>query len=641
LSSPPDTDTLDREMQRLVTQGVLSRDEAAALLDATRSGQSRSEALPSGMDDKDRVKEQAARDKRHWVRTTRVCNQRCTFCLDSMNQDGTRIETAALKTYIALGRRLGRERLILSGGEATVHPEFLELVRYGREVGYDWIQVVTNGMMFSYKGFARAAARAGLNEATVSMHGHTAQLHDKLTGTPSAFVTGLQGIRNLQATGQVVVNIDIVLNKQNYRVLPEMLAFWFGHGIREFDLLHLVPFGRGFDEHRASLFFDLNDAVPYFRRAFAWADQPGVYLWTNRMPVTYLEGFERLIQEPHKLQSEFDGGRHNFEGWLRTGVKPDCWGERCDYCFLEGPCRATLLPYRERLLQGEFASVRVDSRLAWPGDAAQRAFRSQRPTRLRVTAPDATTATETLKDLAFPLARRDVALADGADPTALLGQADRFVVSTLAQAHAYLLGAPALPADVEIEVALTRELAGWLLDHPEVCRARGHRLIAALQTHEFRSGVVDHDPDPQMLQRLAQAGVRLKAVPRCIAGAEVEPADRPHLDAALLDGAGHLDLDRFVHHYIVHEYRVKSLRCVRCAEVDRCDGLHINYLREHGFGVMMPQDADGRPLSDATSFETLTEALRETNARRSREDLKRLVGRHRPEAQAQDDASEV
>jgi hypothetical protein len=55
----------------------------------------------------------------------------------------------------------------------------------------------------------------------------------------------------------------------------------------------------------------------------------------------------------------------------------------------------------------------------------------------------------------------------------------------------------------------------------------------------------------------------------------------------------------------------------------------------------MPQDADGRPLSDATSFETLTEALRETNARRSREDLKRLVGRHRPEAQAQDDASEV
>jgi hypothetical protein len=366
-----------------------------------------------------------------------------------------------------------------------------------------------------------------------------------------------------------------------------------------------------------------------------------VYLWTNRMPVTYLEGFERLIQEPHKLQSEFDGGRHNFEGWLRTGVKPDCWGERCDYCFLEGPCRATLLPYRERLLRGEFPSVRIDARHVWPSDAARLAFLSQRTTRVRVTAPDAAAAVQTLDELAFPHARRAVALAPGADPTALLGHADRFVASTVAQAKAYLLGAAALPDDVEIEVALTRELAGWLLDRPELCRARGHRLIAALQTHEFRSGVVDHDPDPQTLQRLALSGVRLKAVPRCVARAEVEPADRPELDAALLDGEGNLDLDRFVHHYIVCEYRVKSLRCARCAEVDRCDGLHVNYLREHGFGVMMPLDADGQPLPDATSFETLTESLREANARRSRADLKRLVGRHRPEALHPGDNSEV
>jgi molybdenum cofactor biosynthesis enzyme MoaA len=89
------------------------------------------------------------------VRVTRVCNQRCTFCLDSMNQDGTMIDVESLKAYIALGRRLGRERLILSGGEASVHPQFLELIRFGKEVGYEWIQTVTNGMMFSYKNFAR------------------------------------------------------------------------------------------------------------------------------------------------------------------------------------------------------------------------------------------------------------------------------------------------------------------------------------------------------------------------------------------------------------------------------------------------------------------------------------------------------
>ena len=95
-----------------------------------------------------------------------------------MNQDGSQIDAESLKAYIALGRKMGRERLILSGGEASVHPDFVELIRYGREVGYEWIQTVTNGMMFAYKGFARACAKAGLDEATVSMHGHTARLQD-------------------------------------------------------------------------------------------------------------------------------------------------------------------------------------------------------------------------------------------------------------------------------------------------------------------------------------------------------------------------------------------------------------------------------------------------------------------------------
>jgi len=264
-----DATTLEIDIDKLVRDGILNRDEAEALRATELAEGTRMEALPSGDgENKDAVKEAAMKHKRHWVRVTRLCNQRCTFCLDSMNQDGTMIDVESLKAYILLGRRMGRERLILSGGEASVHPQYVELIRYGKSVGYDWIQTITNGMMFSYKRFATACADAGLNEATVSMHGHTAHIHDKLTGTPGAFVTGIKGIQNLWDTGKVVVNIDVVINKQNYKQLPEILEYYYNLGIREFDLLHIIPFGRGFDEHRHSLFFDLNDAVPYFRRAF-------------------------------------------------------------------------------------------------------------------------------------------------------------------------------------------------------------------------------------------------------------------------------------------------------------------------------------------------------------------------------------
>lgn len=585
----------------------------------------------------DLVKEDAAHDKRHWVRVTRLCNQRCTFCLDSMNQDGTRIDVDELKAYIAQGRRMGRERLILSGGEASVHPDYIELIRYGRQVGYSWIQTITNGMMFSYTKFAKACAEAGLNEATVSMHGHTAQIHDKLTGTPGAFVTGIKGMQNLIATGSVVVNVDVVINKQNYKILPEVLEFYYNMGIREFDLLHIVPFGRGFDEHRQSLFFDLNDAVPYFRKAFAMANRPGVYLWTNRLPVQYLEGFERLIQDPHKLLSEFDGGRHNFEGWLRKGLKPDCHGERCDYCFLDVPCRQTMFPFRDRLEAGTLGAVRIDSQHVWQGTEARAKFEQQHPSRLWLSARSAMDALSAMDRLGFPEANVAVELDAGADPQALLSRAPapagqrsigRIVVTTVADAARCL--ELATDSTLEIEVRLTQELAAWLLARPQILAAYGARIIATLQDHATMSESQAVDPDPALLARLAQAGVRLGNVPRCIAAAEVEPGEHLTLDARLLDGAGALDLDRYVQHFIGREYRAKSLRCGRCSAFETCQGMHINYLRSHGFAVLTPLGEDGAPLADAASFSNLTEQLKAATAARSRREQQRLIGLHRP-----------
>ncbi len=646
MANPTDTLSLSIDgidIDDLVRQGILNRDEALALASShqNETGTARLEAMPqtagdtSDSENKDLVKEAAAHHKRHWVRVTRLCNQRCTFCLDSMNQDGTMIDVESLKAYILLGRKMGRERLILSGGEASVHPKYIELIRYGRQVGYDWVQTVTNGMMFSYGRFAKAAAEAGLNEATVSMHGHTAQLHDKLTGTPGAFVTGIKGITNLQATGKVVVNVDVVINKQNYKYLHEIIGYYYKLGIREFDLLHIVPFGRGFDEHRHSLFFDLNDAVPYFRKAFQWANQPDLYIWTNRLPVTYLEGAERLIQDPHKLASEFDGGRHNFEGFLKKGLKPDCHGERCDYCFLDGPCRQTMFPYREMLQAGTFPNLRLDSQQGWAGTLAQDKFAAQHPQRVVLSAPSGTEAVQAVDQLGFADVPVTVRLAAGARWEPLFGrptgrQVDRLAVSTLADAHAALVGATAVPAPTIVQIDLDQLVAQWLLQHPEVAQAAGDRLVAMLPNHETLSASKDNDPSPQTLRQLAAQGIRLKNVPKCVAGAETEPGDHNTLHANLLDAAGDLSLDRYVQHYVAQEYYAKSVRCGLCAEADRCKGLHINYVRNFGFAQMTPLDADGVPIADAAGFDQLTDRLKEANAARSKREQQKVYGLHKP-----------
>ena len=129
----------------------------------------------------------SSEQSRHWVRLTRVCNNRCRFCLDRPLQDGSVIPYGDILLDLERGRESGCERAVLSGGEATIHPRYHDIVRAARDMGYARVQTITNGRMFAYRQFLERALDAGLGELTFSLHGHTPALHDALTHTPGSF----------------------------------------------------------------------------------------------------------------------------------------------------------------------------------------------------------------------------------------------------------------------------------------------------------------------------------------------------------------------------------------------------------------------------------------------------------------------
>jgi MoaA/NifB/PqqE/SkfB family radical SAM enzyme len=284
------------------------------------------------------IKEAAVRERRVWVRLTRRCNNGCLFCLDADSLDGSAVPSEEVERLIRQGRADGGQRLILSGGEPTLHPDYLKFLALGKDLGYTWRQTVSNGRMFAYRKFADAAVEAGLCEATFSMHAHREDLFDRLVGVPGAFRQALAGLKNL--VGRIVVNVDVVLSRMNLPFLREILDFYIGLGIHEFDLLHMVPFGRAWNENRELLFYDPAEMAPHFRRAFEVRKNRGVILWTNRLPARFLEGNEDLIQDPHKLHDEVRGRMAMFEAWRDRGELPICMGDRCPHCPMEGFCKA-------------------------------------------------------------------------------------------------------------------------------------------------------------------------------------------------------------------------------------------------------------------------------------------------------------
>ncbi|MCX5797312.1 MAG: radical SAM protein [Elusimicrobia bacterium] len=282
---------------------------------------------------------QGVAEKRHWVRLTRCCNQRCLFCHDRGAQDGDTVPWDTLRRELARGRRQGLRRVVLSGGEPTLHPGYLKTVGLAKELGYTHIQTITNGRRFCYPDFLQAAVAAGLDEVTFSLHGHTAALHDRLTRVPGSFVQALAGLRAALAVPGLIVSVDVVINRLNLPVLRRLLEFYIKVGVREFDLLALVPFGDAW-RNREDLFCDFSDPRDLARlhRALRLARRPDLHIFTNRLRADYLEGFEALIQSPEKILDEVRGRRRLLGRYLGGGKAPSCLGASCPQCFMRDFC---------------------------------------------------------------------------------------------------------------------------------------------------------------------------------------------------------------------------------------------------------------------------------------------------------------
>lgn len=275
-------------------------------------------------------------EKRKWVRLTRACNNHCIFCLDEEAKNGTFLPFKTVLENLEEGFKNGCKRAVLSGGDPSIHPDFHKIVKAAKDTGYRHIQAITNGRMFCYPEFIVKAVQNGLSEITFSIHAPEPQLNDMLTGAKGSFIQSITALRNALRIPGLTVNCDIVVNALNVDILAKHLRFLYSLGIREFDILHIMPFGlawRNWDR----LYYDPFAKKKELFSAFQLAENKEVHLWTNRFPADLFEGNEHLIQSPFKLLDEVRGRKTVFENF-RKGIPMECAGKRCSFCPLRNFC---------------------------------------------------------------------------------------------------------------------------------------------------------------------------------------------------------------------------------------------------------------------------------------------------------------
>ena len=93
------------------------------------------------------------------IEITGQCNLNCNICFaDSPAGDHVSFDTITSMIDAYVSYEAEPELLQLSGGEPTLHPDIIEIVRYAKDLGIQDVAVSTNGLRLLEPDFAKALA---------------------------------------------------------------------------------------------------------------------------------------------------------------------------------------------------------------------------------------------------------------------------------------------------------------------------------------------------------------------------------------------------------------------------------------------------------------------------------------------------
>jgi radical SAM protein with 4Fe4S-binding SPASM domain len=177
---------------------------------------------------------------------TRACNLKCIHCYENAGLPGRdELTTEQALKGIDILADAGVLILAFSGGEPTIRPDILKLIRRSTDRGM-YTAVATNAIVFASRRKVKEFKKAGLQFAQISLDGLNPETHDRFRGVPGAFKKTVQGIKNCVAE-DLFVEIATTATRFNYEEIPAMIEFAEELGVNWFMLYNFVPTGRGVD----------------------------------------------------------------------------------------------------------------------------------------------------------------------------------------------------------------------------------------------------------------------------------------------------------------------------------------------------------------------------------------------------------
>ena len=203
------------------------------------------------------------------------CNNSCSHCYNEPGRlDMASMDRDGWQSVLDKLAGVGVPHIIFTGGEATLHPELPEIVRYSDSLG-QITGLNTNGRRIAKQGYMQTLADAGLSHVQVTLSSHRAELHDAVNGA-RAFHQTIRGIENALASDVYAIT-NTTLMRANVDEVETFIDFLYRLGIRTFAMNGMIYSGGGYadpnaipEQEMAPILIRVRDKAAELGMRFLW-----------------------------------------------------------------------------------------------------------------------------------------------------------------------------------------------------------------------------------------------------------------------------------------------------------------------------------------------------------------------------------
>ncbi len=280
------------------------------------------------------------------------CNLNCTYCLLG-HEDRYLRPLDEIVAELAFARKQNVEKVALTGGEPTLHPDLGKVIAAARALGFRMVMLITNGVTLSVPGRLDKLVKAGVSLVGISFDTADRDTAESMWQSP-VFDRVVDGLRAAVAHPDLTTRSIAVVTGRNAAQMPDLARFFVDvakGAKRDFmpNLDFVMPEENAW-VNRAELVPRMTDVIAPVREALEYAHAHGLHMTFRGFPFCLLPGLDRycmdlymsifqLVETPAGVvfdRTAIDVLRAKAPGCRRCRFNRECLGVSRSYASLYG-----------------------------------------------------------------------------------------------------------------------------------------------------------------------------------------------------------------------------------------------------------------------------------------------------------------